>query len=136
MGWTITRAAATAIRTAVDSSPKTEIGGMLGGDADARRITSALSLPNWARFPCREFRPAVADLVERARWMESIGVEPIGGFHSHPSGETALSAMDYATAELTGLLLIACPTDAGGQCRLFWPGRSGVEAVELRVFGD
>jgi len=92
----ISRAALDAIRAEAAASPDAEVCGLLLGEG--LRVGRAVACRNVADDPATAFEIDPAQLIAAHRAARDGGPGVIGHYHSHPSGDAALSARDMAAA--------------------------------------
>jgi proteasome lid subunit RPN8/RPN11 len=103
----------------VVQSPGFETGGLLFGPTGSV-ATRNVWVPNDAADPARGFSIDPQLQAETIIYWQERGLDFIGSYHSHPSGNPAMSNTDAATAETTGQLLIVAP-GASWEWRLYDP---------------
>jgi desampylase len=99
-----------------------EIGGLLFGPQESGSTLALrnVNLGNWAADPRRAFSIDPEMQAKTINDWQGRGWELVGSYHSHPSGNAAMSNADAATAEVTGKLLIIGPGKTW-QWRLYDP---------------
>jgi proteasome lid subunit RPN8/RPN11 len=88
--------------------------------------------PNRSRRPESGFRIAPLEFLAAARSARDQGLEILGSFHSHPSGEPRPSPRDCADRAGLGTLWIAAFGTAGASVGV-WRDRHGLPLVPLRL---
>ena len=111
--------------------------GLLAGRDGA--ITRILPARNAARRPDSEYEIAPEELFRLMREIRGAGLEMLGIYHSHPSGDNAPSASDIARAFYPDGGVLHCVAARGGEnrsplrCAQGWGSRSRlVRAFAIR----
>ena len=105
------------------ADPKEACGILLGGDA---RITSFTQTKNVHPAPQTHFEIDPAALIDAHRKAREGGLQVIGYFHSHPSGDAAPSATDQEMAAGDGMVWAI---KGGDDLRMWRDDPSGFEEV-------
>lgn len=104
----ISRALVASLLERAVASPNVEICGLLLGEGDT--VREARAAANVAQDPARRFEIDPAVLLGVHRAARQGGLQVLGHYHSHPSGEPVPSACDAALAlEPAALWLIVAP---------------------------
>jgi proteasome lid subunit RPN8/RPN11 len=92
------------------ANPTIEAGGFLGGGPGQgnfhTHVASVLPATNVSENPEFCFEADLGDSIAADDAFFRVGMELVGGFHTHPIGDAQPSAADLRTAELRGLELI------------------------------
>ena len=99
-------------------SPHVEVCGILFGQREI--VTSIESCANVAEYPATSFEIDPAALIAAHRRARAGGARLIGCYHSHPSGDFALSRRDTASADEGQIWVLIAGTQAGA-----WVMRDG-----------
>lgn len=103
-----------------EGSPE-EVCGVLGGERDEPRITSAYRIPNVAAHPRTEYRLDPEAQLAAMEAIERAGETVLGFYHSHPQGPPHPSATDEARASWPDhYYLVVIPEGSVGAWR--WTG--------------
>jgi proteasome lid subunit RPN8/RPN11 len=129
MGYGISSTLLARLLTEAKNSPQAEVCGLLFGAGAS--IAAAESCANVAPEPARAFEIDPAALFAAHRRARAGGLQVIGHYHSHPSGEAVPSARDAAQAMGDGALWLIL---TAREARLWRAVRVGAfEAAVLRV---
>ena len=117
-------------RLAREAAPLEACGVLLGRREDERlRVHEARALTNPEREPGR-FRLEPGELATVLREADSLGLEVLGAWHSHPEGELRPSARD-ARGTPEGWCQLVVGPEASRGARAAWRGAKGLEALEI-----
>ena len=96
MEWTVTSAVLAVMRAEAAAAHPLECCGLLLGQACA--IVQAVPAANVAAEPVRRFEIDPAALIAAHRAARGGGLQVLGYYHSHPTGDARPSATDQAMA--------------------------------------
>ncbi len=120
-------AKATLLAEAVKAYPREACGLLLG---QAGVINAAIPVCNVHPYPQRHFELDPAALIAAHRTARAGGPQVLGYYHSHPTGSTAPSATDQASASGDGRVWAIV---AGGAIGWWRDTPGGFEPLPLRV---
>jgi len=105
---------ARSIREAQQFQPGEEVGGLLFGQGDpVLLVRQGRMLPNVAGDRYREWSASAESIAPTIAHYETVGLELVGSWHTHPFGSTNLSRADAQLNHSFGplLLLVAAPLE-------------------------
>lgn len=119
-----------AMRAHVESQAPLEACGLLAGSAGAVEIV--LPIANLAGSPVR-FRMDPQEQLKAFEQIETLEMDLLGIFHSHPSGPDLVSATDIEEAAYPVIQIVWSPHRGGWRARGFWIEHGKAAEVELRL---
>lgn len=116
------------MRRHVSRQTPQEACGFLGGHG--QRVEIVLPVANALASPVK-FRMDAREQLTAMETIESLGMDLLGIFHSHPKGPGAPSPTDIAEAVYPVVNLIWFYDKDGWQARGFWIAHGGFQEVQL-----
>jgi [CysO sulfur-carrier protein]-S-L-cysteine hydrolase len=114
----------------VEQNAPLESCGLLAGKND--RVEKVIFVRNQAQSPVR-FVMDPHQQLQAFNWIESVGLDLLGIFHSHPTGLETASATDLAEAAYDVVHLIWSRNRNRWQARGFWIENASATGVSLQI---